>query len=69
MMLLRRFIFLLKVGVLIALSSKRKRFLKLVDWVKCYEPGKCTTVIVVNLAKICRSMKGRKFRVQSSLFL
>jgi hypothetical protein len=33
-----------------------------------YVNGKCTTAIVVNWAKIGRSMKDRKFRVQSSLF-
>jgi hypothetical protein len=31
-------------------------------------PWKCTTVIVVNWAKIGRSMTDRKFRVQYSLF-
>ena len=57
-----------KVGVLIALNSKPQRFSKLVVRVFSYVPGKCTTVIVVNWAKIGRSMKDRKFRVQSSLF-
>jgi hypothetical protein len=57
-----------KVGVLIALNSKPQRFSKLVVGVLSYVPGKCTTVIVVNWAKIGRSMKDRKFRVQSSLF-
>jgi hypothetical protein len=57
-----------KVGVLIALNSKPLRFSKLVVRVLSYVPGKCTTVIVVNWAKIGRSMKDRKFRVQSSLF-
>jgi hypothetical protein len=40
----------------------------LVVGVLSYVPGKCTTVIVVNWAKIGRSRKDRKFRVQSSLF-
>jgi hypothetical protein len=57
-----------KVGVLIALNSKPRRFSKLVVRVLSYLPVKCTTVIVVNWAKIGRSMKDRKFRVQSSLF-
>jgi hypothetical protein len=57
-----------KVLVLIALNSKPKRFSKLFVWVISYVPGKSTTVIVVNWAKIGRSMKDRKFRVQSSLF-
>jgi hypothetical protein len=57
-----------KVGVLIALNSKPKRFSKFVVRVLSYVPRKCTTVIAVNWAKIGRSMKDRKFRVQSSLF-
>jgi hypothetical protein len=57
-----------KVGVLIVLNSKPSRFSKLVVRVLSYVPGKCTTLIVVNWAKIGRSMKDRKFRVQSSLF-
>jgi hypothetical protein len=57
-----------KVGVLIAVNSKPLRFSKLVVWVLSYVPGKCTTVIVVNWAQIGRSMKDRKFCVQSSLF-
>jgi hypothetical protein len=39
------------------------RFSKLVVRVLSYVPGKCTTVIVVNWAKIGRIMKDRKFRV------
>jgi hypothetical protein len=61
-------LFTLKVRVIIALNSKSLRFSKLVDWVISYVPGKCSTVIVVNRAKIGRSMTDRKFRVQSSLF-
>jgi hypothetical protein len=57
-----------KAGVLIALNSKPQRFSKLVVRVLRYVPGKCTKVIVVNWAKMGRSMKDRKFRVQSSLF-
>jgi hypothetical protein len=40
----------------------------LVGRVLIYVPGQCTTVIVVNWTEIGRSMKDRKFRVQSSLF-
>ena len=57
--------FVPKVGDLIALNSKPYRFSKLVDWVKSYVPGKCSTVItllhVVNWDEIGRSMKDRKF--------
>jgi hypothetical protein len=56
-----------KARVRIALNSIQYRFSKLVVWVKRYVPRKCTTVIVVNWAKMGRSMKDRKFRVQSSL--
>jgi hypothetical protein len=57
-----------KVGALIALKSKPQRFLKLVVRVLRYVSWKYTTVIVVNWAEIGRSMRDRKFRVQSSLF-
>jgi hypothetical protein len=40
----------------------------MVGRVLIYVPRKSTTVIVVNWTEIGRSMKDRKFRVQSSLF-
>jgi hypothetical protein len=52
----------------ISLKSKQQTFSKLVDWVKSYEPPKCSTVIEVSWHKIGRSMTDRKFIVQSSLF-
>jgi hypothetical protein len=60
--------FTTKVGVLFALNTKPYILSKFVDWVISYVPWKCSTVNVVNCAKIGRSMTNRKFRVQSSLF-
>jgi hypothetical protein len=61
-------LFIPKVEGFIAMNSNPLRISKLVDCLISYVPGKWTTVIVVNWAKIGRSMTARKFCVLSSLF-
>jgi hypothetical protein len=48
--------------------SKQQTFSKFVDWVKSYEPLKCSTVIGEKWNEIGRSMTDQKFSVRSSLF-
>jgi hypothetical protein len=69
MVLFVKFLLHQHLGSLSYKSQNSNNFSKLVDWVKSYEPPKCSTVIGVNWdQEMGRSTTDLKFRVYSSLF-